>query len=228
MDAEIVMPVSRGRKAKRNRPPPPMQPPPKCPFGKAACKFVGSLGKILGIISNYPWTAFVALSVFLGVVGGAYTIAEGPPWPTTPLFSAQVPSFGSPFDAPFDVTNKSGLFDIHNLTIHCEIISLLAKRITVTDDFKGKLLIPASGPNPVLRATQTAPFTCPFLRALDGVGLGRDAADSPRKARILFVAEYDSPWKWIPWVRPRWDTASDFTLDTNTQPPRWVPGIPLR
>jgi hypothetical protein len=187
----------------------------------------------------FGWTVVViglivgaggVVSFVLGVVVNAYQVTDGPPWPIDPAFSAQSPSEASPFDDPFDVTNKSSLVDITGLSIYCEIVVIKAKRLTVTKDFRGKLLFASRGPNPLLAAgSLPATFTCPFREYLYGMGLGGDALDDPKEARIALVGEYKTPWWWHGfWFEPHRETRVIFTLDVKTKPPRWVPGVPLQ
>jgi len=167
--------------------------------------------------------------LLLTIIAGIYQITGGPPWPTDPVFSAEIASSASPFDNPFDVTNKSGLVDIRDLSIHCEILRLKSKRITVTEDFRGKLLLPSRGPNPVLLAGAMSPFTCQFREAMDRIGFGADSLDDPTEAQIRLIGAYDTPWWWHGfWFNPHRETPTGFTLDVKTIPPRWMIGVPLK
>jgi len=163
----------------------------------------------------------------LGLTATAYQLLGGPPWPTAPVFTPQPPSVASPFDNPFDVTNKSGFADLYDLAITCRIVFVKASRLNVTRDFNGRLIFPARGLNPILASGSTSQFTCPFRAYLDREGLGATALDSPIEARIALFAEYKTPNWWAPhWFQAKQTTPEAiFTLDTKTLPPRWT--IPL-
>jgi len=60
----------------------------------------------------------------IALVASIYQITGGPPWPTDPIVFPEAPSNGPPFDNPFDVLNKSSVFDIKRLSIHCEIVTV--------------------------------------------------------------------------------------------------------
>ncbi len=168
------------------------------------------------------------VSFALGVIASVAGI-WGVPWPTDPVFSAEPPSSASPFDNPFDVSNKSGFIDIHDLYIHCEVYSAKTKRLTVTKDFRGKLLFPSKGPNPILHAGKSSAFTCPFRDAMDKIGFGASALDDPTEALIGLVWTYNTPWWWHGfWLNPHRGNTDVFSLNTKTAPPRWVPGVPLQ
>ena len=64
--------------------------------------------------------AFGFAVVIIGIVGSVYTVV-GPPWPTAPVFSPGPPSFGTAFDIPFTVENKSAGFGISNVKITCVV-----------------------------------------------------------------------------------------------------------
>src|SRR5580693_3909446 len=68
-----------------------------------------------------PRRLFGVLVLLLGVMASVYGI-WGPVWPTAPEFSPGAPSFSLPLDVPFNVANKSSLFEIGNLTIKCHVI----------------------------------------------------------------------------------------------------------
>jgi hypothetical protein len=163
----------------------------------------------------------------LGLAATAYQLLGGPPWPTAPVLTPQPPSVASPFDNPFDVANKSGFADLYDLAITCRIVFVKASRLNVTRDFKGRLIFPARGLNPILLAGSTSQFTCPFREYLDRESLGATALDHPTEARIALLAEYKTPLWWVPdWFRAKQTTPEAiFTLDTKTVPPRWT--VPL-
>lgn len=174
------------------------------------------------------WTLGLVVLV-LGAIASVYQITGGPPWPADPVFSAEVASNASPFDNPFDVTNRSGLVDIRDLSIHCEILRLKSKRITVEEGYHGKLLFGSRGPNPILLSGQTSPFTCPFREAMDAVGFGANSLDDPIEAQIRLIGAYATPWWWHGfWFNPDRATPALFTLNVKTIPPRWVLGAPLK
>jgi hypothetical protein len=165
----------------------------------------------------------------LALLASIYQLLGGPPWPTDPVFSAEAPSSASPFDNPFDVANSSGLVDIRDLSIHCEITRLNTKRMRMTVGFGGTLLFLSRGPNPLLPAGTKSAFTCPFREAMDAIKFGADALDDPTSAQIWLIGAYDTPGWWHGfWFNPHRETRATFTLDVKTIPPRWMPGLPLR
>jgi hypothetical protein len=156
----------------------------------------------------------------LAIFGLVYSFL-GPPWPTAPTFAPLQPSFGSPFDAPFAVSNKSILFGITDLAIECNLLELSAGMSSKISGGPG--IIAARGPNKFLGASKTGTFTCPMrgVFKLDGI----DAADSTLSAQISFTSKYDSPWFW---ESKTTSTSETFTLNTATMPRQWTPGAPLK
>jgi hypothetical protein len=86
----------------RSQPPSQIQAPKHRRLWLASKLVVGTVVTVLGLVAT-----FVSL--------------WGPLWPTAPLFSPGMPSSGSPFDVPFTVTNRSVIFFIRNLIIHCAL-----------------------------------------------------------------------------------------------------------
>lgn len=151
-------------------------------------------------------------AVLFGIVASIYGV-WGPIWPTVPVFSPIVPSFGSPYDIPFSVSNKSILFPVKNLQIMCHLPFFNDSRQNRWTDTR----VWATAANHLPPST-TQSYVCPFSRNID-LG-GAQIVD----ASIDFQMEYDSPWPWSGRVK---NTSSIFTL-SNTQPRAWTPGIPLR
>jgi hypothetical protein len=180
------------------------------------------------LISWGKWI-FGIFVLWIGLVASIYQLYGGPPWPTAPTFTPQPPSGGSPFDNPFDVTNKSGLADLHDLAVTCRIIYLQSSRMTVARNANNlRLIFPAKGLAPILDAgSPPQQITCPFREYAEAVGWGASALDNPTEARISLFAEYKTPVWWPPtWFIGKQTTPETvFTLDTKTVPPRWT--IPL-
>ena len=81
----------------------------------------------------------------------------GPFWPTEPEFSPSYPSNGSPFDVPFDVTNRSGVFAIHDLSISCGLIGVKTTYNSHFHDFS----VGSTGNN-YLRELSSQVYMCPL------------------------------------------------------------------
>jgi hypothetical protein len=188
--------------------------------------------------------------VLVGLIGGAYTM-WGPPWPTEPSFVPGAPSFGSPLDVPFTVTNKSSVFSIKNLHISCH-----GYEIKVVPPNFGS---PAPGGgtlggraiegftfsvpgNADLMPGETRPYTCVFNSVMRGVS--NQTGYRIVEADIAFVSEYDARCPFPDAVCARlFPCATDlrcdrlgsgtkalsghFTLNTKTDPLQWMPGKPL-
>lgn len=95
----------------------------------------------------------------------------------------------------------------------------------MTKDFRGKLLFPSRGPNPLLRAGSQSTFTCPFRESFQNMGFGASALDDPSEAQIAVVTEYAKPRWWPKFWFSDQEERSAFFLNTKTVPPRWVPGV---
>jgi hypothetical protein len=167
------------------------------------------------------------LVTLIGLIASIYGI-WGAPWPTKPRFSPGLPSFGSSFDIPFIVTNKSAFFALSNLTVTCVLLRFRAEgangaQVRVADgltfDTAPKIL--ASGANRI-ESTESRPYTCP-LRGLMRVD-NADAADAISEAQIGFISEYDSPL----WWGQQQAKDGPFTLITTTVPRQWERGAPLK
>jgi hypothetical protein len=188
--------------------------------------------------------------VLVGLIGGAYTM-WGPPWPTEPGLVPGAPSFGSPLDVPFTVTNKSSVFSIKNLHISCH-----GYEIKVVPPNFGS---PAPGGgtlggwaiegftfsvpgNADLMPGETRPYTCVFNSVMRGVS--NQTGYRIVEADIAFVSEYDARCPFPDAVCARlFPCATDlrcdrlgsgtkalsghFTLNTKTDPLQWMPGKPL-
>jgi hypothetical protein len=170
----------------------------------------------------------VTVGFFVGLIGlvGSIYGMWGPPWPTEPEFALASPSFGSSFDVPFSVLNKSALFALDNLSISCVLLRLRAggpgAQVSTAEGLsfdqapkilaRGTNLIPAGG---------SRPYVCP-LRGFVRVG-DKDAADVVQEAQIGFLMEYDARL----WRGRKQTREGPFTLETKTIPPQWVKGAPL-
>jgi hypothetical protein len=155
------------------------------------------------------------LILTMGAIASVYQLWGGPPWPTVPSFSPGLPSSGPPLDVPFLVTNKSVFFRLDNLKIHC-LVRLIktTTKIFANDD------VFATGSN-TIEPTQSRSYTCLFNQYLR-----LPANERIVVAQIEFSSEYDHAW-W-PWGHRSDISSGIFTLNTNTIPPQWTPGAPLR
>jgi hypothetical protein len=182
-------------KARRAKPPQPQTTRPHRRLFQATQWAIGLAAAIVGLLASLDalW---------------------GPVWPTTPLFSPGYPSFGSPFSIPFSVTNRSEIFTIHNIDIHCGI-----KRITTStngdfSDFSAKL----STINNSILFGSTNTYICPFDIMFK----------SPPGSKIIYAKStiwgtYSSPWPW-PFDTPIKFDGGFFTLNTLTSPAQWMVG----
>jgi hypothetical protein len=162
------------------------------------------------ILRIVEWT----LGAPLAVVAAIYTFL-GPPWPTTPVFSPGFPSSGFAFDVPFTIANKSVLFPLKHLQISCGMVDIrLSNGLAITG-----IDVTASGAEgSSLGPSTSASYTCP-LKRLIGSGVTIQAA------AIDFTTKYDSRWPFMSRSESRTDP---FTLNTETTPPQWTSGTPLR
>jgi hypothetical protein len=72
----------------------------------------------LVLFGGAKWLGKLALAI-LGAVGTLSALLGGPLWPTNPEFSVPAPFSITPFQVPFLVRNKSGVFTLRNLNIRC-------------------------------------------------------------------------------------------------------------
>lgn len=164
---------------------------------------------------RYLVTAGEAGLLLLGL-GQAFVTFRGPFWPTEPTFLPGAPSLGSPMNVPFFVTNKSAVFSLDDLLITCGPLVVVMTGKNVFNIGR----IGAQGHN-VLRPLETRPFTCRFNRVVSFPGA------KVEEAHIQFTSAYKSPWPWEP-NRRVVSTSSIFTLETATDPPQWMEGVPLK
>ena|GEM_PF-4860984 len=182
---------------------------------------------LLQLIRSHPYwlvtssvVAFVALSI--GVISGLSDILGGPLWPTPPTFSPGLPSSGSPLAVPFDVTNKSSLFDIQNLKIDCGLIGRIENDV-------GGVIVFGKGDRPAfitisdafnwLPAGATRSYTCPFAAPWMINGMTHPKIQF---LQMTLRSNFDPHW----WVKGPIDAI--FALDTLTSPPQWKGGSPLK
>jgi hypothetical protein len=168
--------------------------------------------------AHYSWWQISKWAVGTGVAAVSFiaVIADiwGPIWPTDPIFSPGVPSFGSPLSVPFSVENKSIIFPIKNLSLYCGLIFVR----TAHNAGVAELSVTVQTEPNELRAPQSRPYTCPFDQKFR-----LEEGDRITYAQIKFIARYDGPF----WGRLTEFVTEPFTLDTSTSPPQWTQGIPL-
>jgi hypothetical protein len=226
------MPRSRGRKHKgkdRTR----SEVPPTSNFSTARSEKLSFLERI----RERMWFRGLrrtsgVLVILLGVIASVYGI-WGPIWPTAPEFSLGAPSFSLALDVPFNVANKSALFDIRNLIIKCHVIFA---RLSVSHKFLQDVTIGIEGrpydPNNPLARNNIKPggvssYVCPMIGGpIAGFGpTPQFPEDKLGTARIEFLSEYDSR---LPWSTRVQASSGIFTLNPATNPPQWTQGVPLR
>jgi hypothetical protein len=161
--------------------------------------------------------AIVALGIFASIVG-----IWGPPWPTSPVFSPGLPSYGAAVDVPFEVGNKSLLFGFSNLKISCKVRGRIVSEIAPNGIVLGADVAFAARGTNSLSPSSSGTFVCPIRKRI-GVG-GKDAADLFQSAQITFLSEYDSR---LLWGRSHAEDGP-FTWITTTAPPHWARGVPLK
>jgi len=160
---------------------------------------------------------FATISVFAVIFGIIVGVKDlfGPQWPTEPDFSLDVPyTTGDPFDVPFSIGNRSGLFDIRKLTVACELVD-----VRTTDHYAFQGISVVSNANNLLAAFDTRPYTCPFHNSI----LGNHPVCC---AVIRLIAAYQDP-EFYPWSVPKKTYSKIYTLDRKTSPMRWIPGDPI-
>jgi hypothetical protein len=164
------------------------------------------------MMTAIKWLFRAALGL-LAVLGSVYGI-WGPPWPVEPTVSPGLPSLGSPFDVPFNVSNKSLLFTIDGLSLSCKLKLVQTNGLIIPNGIvrlRGEYTI---GPG------QSRPYVCPFSRAYGG-----PYAENIKTAQITISSEYKSPW---PVISKKLSVDSDvFTLNSKTIPPQWMTGSPM-
>ena len=155
----------------------------------------------------------------LAIVAFVYAV-WGPVWPTAPTFDPGFPSFSSPLDVPFNITNKSAIFPISELTILCGLEYFEGK-----NQLGGPTILREVGTSQIvtgqsLRPLQTRSYVCSLKRFIRFV-------PEPRveKATIGFVSTYNS---WWPWGERSKSISDTFTLNAATVPPQWTRGAPLQ
>jgi hypothetical protein len=191
--------------ALQNQPPPGAEKTPIQPPEKRKISWPRFGGKFIGWILGTPLAVLVAIYTFWG-----------PPWPTAPTFDPGFPSFGSPLDVPFNVTNKSAIFSITDLTILCGVEDFLGtgnirlNNVGASEAVKGQ----------ALRPLETKSYVCPLKKLIL-------ISPEPKieKATIGFVSTYRSPW---PLGGTSKSISDRFTLNATTVPPQWMRGTPLQ
>jgi hypothetical protein len=175
---------------------------------------ISKLQKHRRFLRTVEWVLGLPLAVIVAV----YTIF-GPPWPTEPSFVPLSPSFWSPFDIPYTVTNKSILFRVSAISITCKIASAR----TLLGDIIYNIDVRSTEINN-LQPGQTSSYTC-LLNKIIKLSRPHPYETKFVQAEISFASEYDSPWPF----RRRIKVASNpFTLNSATEPPLWVQGVPLK
>ena len=138
----------------------------------------------------------------LAVVVAIYTF-WGPPWPTAPTFDPGFPSFGSPLDVPFNVTNKSAFFPINDLNIICGLSEFQGKGgIRLNDVGTSKIVN-----RQMLLPLETRPYVCPLK-----LFIHNSPQPQIEKATIGFVTTYHS---WWPWGGQSKSVSEIFTLNAT-------------
>jgi hypothetical protein len=179
----------------------------------------------LQLIRTHPyWTAVSGFLTFagllFGIVSGLPAIFGGPPWPTAPVFSPGSPSFGAALDVPFKVDNRSVVFWITGLRIRCKVEGKVPDQPGMTNTTFGPNFVGANGTN-AIAPNSSAPFTCPMRHSFV---IGRDVTDIIRHSRVTFISEYDGH---LSFGRASFEDGP-FTWNTDTVPPHWERGLPLK
>lgn len=139
-------------------------------------------------------------------------------WPE-PSFSVGAPSYGSPFDISFDVTNTSRFIDMREMVINCKLIDpTISTKYVENLHIQGTTL--GTGDASTLKAASVRSYPCPF-----GLTIGRmlNSDYVVLSGRIQFVVNYSILYGLISLTYQ----SDEFSLDTNTIPPRWTPGTPM-
>lgn len=137
----------------------------------------------------------------------------GPFWPTDPVVLAPPPSVSYPFEVPFQIENKSGLYPINDLTITCVFDTVLLPHGNLIQDSP----ITAYGNNNIPPLT-SAWYVCPFRPRHPS------SYDRVIGAKIHFEFTYNTYWP----VGRKNVSSTHYTLDTTAVPFRWLEGERLR
>ena len=144
----------------------------------------------------------VALASFLNAYLGA------PFWPVDPEVLTPPPSISYPFDVPFQISNKSGLFPFNSLSVMCVFDYVSAGNKFITNSQSE-----VAGSKNTLLPNHSDWYICPSHMFLSG-------SDIVDRAIIHLVLTYDTYWP----IDHRSVTTQRYTLDTQSTPPRWLEG----
>ena len=216
--------MKKRRKKSKKKPEPkkvptPTQEPPAQPIiapEKAALKF-SEASKPSWSRTTLRWAVKIGgvlVGPVLAVIVAIYTF-WGPPWPTAPTFDPGFPSLGSPLDVPFNVTNKSAIFPIYDLTIFCAAEDITMGGAIHLDNVGASEI--ANGQT--LQPLESRSYVCALKKFIR-------IQPEPKieKATIGFLSTYK---RW-PWGGMSKSISDRFTLNATTAPPQWTRGIPLR
>jgi hypothetical protein len=179
---------------------------------------------LLQLIRTHPrWIAISSLIAFVGVspgiVIGLSDIFGGPLWPTAPTFSPGPPI---PFAIPFDVTNRSALFDLTQLSIECDVSAEIDNDVEGTQrlGFSGVPISVAVTGVSTLHAGERRSYACPLgmPNVFNGVGHPKI-----KFAELSFRSRY-APY----WPLRGVAVSPTFVFNTLTTPQQWRIGRPLK
>jgi hypothetical protein len=132
----------------------------------------------------------------------------GPFWPVDPEVQTPPPSTSYPFDVPFQISNKSGLFPFDNLSVKCALLNVHAGNRYIQ-----KSLFSMSGGASNLLPNHSDWYICPSHLILS-------QSDTVEFATIFLIMEYNTYWP----IVHRTMRSVTYTLDAQSTPPRWLEG----
>lgn len=165
--------------------------------------------KRLHLFTRVKWAAIFVAGV-LGLVASIVAI-WGPVWPTKPSIDVGPPSSEGPFSVSFQVTNASVLFPLQHLTLLCGIYYIHTDH---HQSMEGGFSLTAGGDN-TLPPGESRPYKCESILNFGGARIIGE--------RITIRGTYDLPV----FGHFKFESAA-FNWDSNSNPPRWVRGDPLK
>lgn len=138
------------------------------------------------IRSISPWRFLVRLfeivSVPVAVVSVLNAYLGGPFWPVDPEVQTPPPSISYPFDVPFQILNKSGLFPFDNLSVKCTLVNVHAGNKYISNSS-----FSAYGGTRNLLPNHPDWYICPAHLIIS-------QSDTVEFATIFLIMEYDTYW----------------------------------
>ena len=186
--------------AKEADSPPELQPPkgpPKEPFLWSAHRRL--------------WKVVIVCGILVGLVVGIRDL-WAPVWPTVPELTPGSTNEASPLLLPFTISNKSGLFDLHDVHVTCLYGAFITKRFNWA--FNNRSI--GLGFDRVA-SMGSAVYNCTLP-------IGLAPSDNVMNAIMWVTIRYSRPYL----LSPTSTTYGPFFYDGETFPGRWIVGLPIR